>query len=874
MAAVAQIIIEVNDAGAVTSLKNVNAEAAKLGPAFEPAIRISEQTFNNIEHGALKARESAALLGEEFGVKIPRALRGTIAEASLIGPIFTAAFSGMAAFGFASLAVEAGNKISELVIKLMGWEEETKKLMELTTEANKSHRETEETLARLQKAYELIGLSGLPKLSKGLQFAQKDFEDGTAEVNKLTAHLASLQKQATETAKVVTSVNRWGPHFEIVPTDAAKTAQGLIEGVRNELDAAKGKVKILGQEVKAAGKEFDVTFRKDRAEEIKEIAKATEEASVRLQEMASAANKAGLGGEAQITADALDQINKVEKIYSGQPALAAEAVAAVLAIEAEAMRKRAELHQREDEKDLAELQRYYDEQERKAHEHAEKQRRMEDETINMERQAAIAIAPPWERANATILADYQARMDKIKEMQATGDLDSAHAARMAAAAWTDAFGKMRDQLAGDLENLFDQVTSGNIGKWFMTQFKHMVFQMVATWILGMNQMRASSQQSMGPGGGILGAIFGALGLGGIFGGGSGGVGGGAQGGISSIPGVITNFGGGMGGGGSQGGFTFTDSGGTGESSSRSPMGISAGGGFTAGGVLPAGAGVGGVGGGALGQLLGKLGPLGQIIGKLASPLGVMGIGLLASSIGRGGVLGALGGAAGGALIGAMFGPVGALIGGIVGLFAGLFTHSTKKARLAIEADIKSKAATIEDSYNLFQSDWASSRDALEQLRQAGVDALKQAGVKDINRSRVGHVDQWIDKAEKEIDATQAERNRRLALTFGPPEFRVGGYVAAGMGGAVPSWFAGTAMHFASGGAVPAILHEGEYVMRPEAVRTIGRGNLDRMNAGGGGTIVINISVNTLDKSDFQRYLRDGGLKKIKREWLRADSEGW
>jgi hypothetical protein len=44
--------------------------------------------------------------------------------------------------------------------------------------------------------------------------------------------------------------------------------------------------------------------------------------------------------------------------------------------------------------------------------------------------------------------------------------------------------------------------------------------------------------------------------------------------------------------------------------------------------------------------------------------------------------------------------------------------------------------------------------------------------------------------------------------------------------------------------------------------------------GGGGTIVINISVNTLDKSDFQRYLRDGGLKKIKREWLRADSEGW
>jgi len=66
-----------------------------------------------------------------------------------------------------------------------------------------------------------------------------------------------------------------------------------------------------------------------------------------------------------------------------------------------------------------------------------------------------------------------------------------------------------------------------------------------------------------------------------------------------------------------------------------------------------------------------------------------------------------------------------------------------------------------------------------------VDALKQAGVKDIDRSRVGHVDQWIDKAEKEIDATQAERNRRAAIAFGPAQFRVGGFVGAAAGGAVP-----------------------------------------------------------------------------------------
>src|SRR5712664_2726463 len=105
MAATASIIIEVQDGQATDALKGINAEAAKIGPTLQPVQRISEQTFNNIEHGALKARESAALLGEEFGVKIPRALRGTIAEASLIGPIFSTAFSGLALVGFVDIAI-------------------------------------------------------------------------------------------------------------------------------------------------------------------------------------------------------------------------------------------------------------------------------------------------------------------------------------------------------------------------------------------------------------------------------------------------------------------------------------------------------------------------------------------------------------------------------------------------------------------------------------------------------------------------------------------------------------------------------------------------------------------------------------------------
>src|SRR6266571_9126929 len=106
MASVATIQIIVDDKGATQALQRINAEAGKIGPTLQPVQRISEQTFNNIEGGALKARESAALLGEEFGVHIPRALRGTIAQMSLIGPAMTAVFSGLAVIGFAKIAID------------------------------------------------------------------------------------------------------------------------------------------------------------------------------------------------------------------------------------------------------------------------------------------------------------------------------------------------------------------------------------------------------------------------------------------------------------------------------------------------------------------------------------------------------------------------------------------------------------------------------------------------------------------------------------------------------------------------------------------------------------------------------------------------
>jgi hypothetical protein len=854
MAATASIVIEVQDAQATAALQRLNAQVAQTGTTLQPVQRISEQTFNNIEGGALKARESAALLGEEFGVKIPRALRGTIAQSSLLGPIFTAAFSGLAVLGFIEIVKVAVEKLTGFGEALKALEKQNTELVSSAAAASKTLLgpqtleqvnarilETTKTVGTLNTTLGLTGSLYGDALTRGLAKYNMQHQ---LEVEELDKKKSLLNDLYAEQAKLLDEERRTEP-VEILKLQNAARINGLV-GIAKINEAERGETAVIRAEMEAR-----ITTHRVGNAEITELAR---KGSIQRRDYMRSENDA----TKQFADQAL--LSRVK----GLAAIDQEERAAIerekLLLDRGLIQYQTFVERKNSIEMIADSKR------------VEMARAALEETTKMEEDAAVAMLPPWQRSYAQIAVDTQNRLREIQRALDETRISGADAARQIAATWQMNFAKMRDQLAGDLENLFDNITSGNIGKFFLQQFKHLVFQMVASWILGMQQMKGASQQTMSGSGGILGAIFGSLGLGGIFGGGGGG-----QAGIGSLPGVITNFGGGGGGGtgGASGGFMGLGGGNGdfgGEVTGSGPgsglfgaMGLSSGkGAGTPGLTLPAGA-------GPAGSLFG--GGLPGIAGG-GGLLGMLGIGLLAASFRRGGVLGGLGGALGGALLGGTYGgPIGGIIGGILGFILGIFGKSTKKARLAIEADIKRKAATIEDAFNLFQMDWMSSRDALEQLRQAGVDALKQAGVKDISRSRVGHVDQWIDKAEKEIDVTQAERNRRGALTFGPAQFRVGGFVGAGAGGAIPSWFAGTAMHFAGGGAVPAILHEGEYVMRPEAVSQIGRGRLDSMNSGrgGGGNIIINISA--MDAKSFEEHMRGGGTSVVVKELIRARNEG-
>ena len=837
MAATASIVIDVDDSGAVAALQQINAEAAKVGPSLAPAA----PQLDKIGSTAKQSREAAALLTEELGIRIPRALRNVAAESATIGPALAAAFNGVAIASFVAVGVEALGSFLEQVFAFRDAAKNA--ILALQKEA------VDQSITMLEAAQ-----------AKEIEIRTKTAQTGANELLKLQASYLAEREQLTEAA-----INAEGKARITGDYAAANLANQNVLALDAEYAAEKrallqkesDDVKIAKDQEAAASKTGQDRILADEKTALDQI-----DARVREGQQVWSVAQAD---RARVHAEAVAKITEMDR-----QALV-DGVQAVLQAEANTLKGTAQIEKEAE----AELQRITHRKDQPATDEELNAVRIErlnklkelqiknaEDVQKAEEDAALATLPPWERTYAQISVDTQKRLREIQQELKDTQITADDAARLSAAAWQENFAKTRDQLANDLQSFFDDITSGNIGQRFRKLFEQLVFQMVATWILGMNQMRAASAVGFGGGGGgILGAIFG--GLGGIFGGGGGG--------IASIPGVITNFG-------ESGLDNLPTSLGSG---TLGALGLSAGQGSTGlGTVLPAGSAPGGIlgSGGGLGALLGGgpagaalLGALGlfNVAGK-AGPIGGAAIGAVGGALGTGALIAAFPALLG--VLGAATLGIGAAVGAVVGLLFGI-GGSTRKARLQIEAQVKQQAQQIEDNYDTFQTDYSSAHDQLEQLRQQGVDALRKAGVKDINRSRVGHVDQWVNKAEKEIDATQADRTARGALVFGPPQFHRGGFVDGGLATLIPAAFRAGASSFHSGGEVPAVLEAGEFVFQKPAVQRIGRGNLERMNSSGSVGDTYNIQIHAIDAKSFDEFLRQGGARKIVSALRRGRIEG-
>jgi hypothetical protein len=201
--------------------------------------------------------------------------------------------------------------------------------------------------------------------------------------------------------------------------------------------------------------------------------------------------------------------------------------------------------------------------------------------------------------------------------------------------------------------------------------------------------------------------------------------------------------------------------------------------------------------------------------------------------------------------------VGGIIGLLGGIFGGIFGGNKRKQQAKDYANNTAlpDIQQIVTGFDGFQIDSSSAVQQLEQLRtdsQKQLATLKSQG-NDVFNSTVSPA---IDAAEKHINDTQGTRDTRSNTLFGPPQFDTGGMFSTGIGN-----------------AGLAVLHNGEFVVNPEATRKH-LPTLASINAGGSAGITVhgglNISTTTLDR----RYVKSAQFEKdILYALQRAQTEG-
>jgi hypothetical protein len=900
MATVVQLQVTLDANGVVTGLKQIGDGFDKMKPP-SPRVR---QEFEGIESAERKAHIAGQLWVRLTGTEMPRALENVIARSKTAGPMLASLFNAsiVAAVGVAVVGV-VGNIVS-MAKELGGATAEMQRLKEETIAANLATITHPQTLATAitNRAIQLDVVAAMQKQAD-------EWRDSNLLARAYAHTLAFLGDE--ESQQMVDSEKRFNQNNKALE-DLSTNTVALTRSVR----AAKLEAQ---SQIDEAGKKGFALIKQQHADEDRmaqasfdKVSGLSDALPKKLAANAAKAKAASAELTRSMTQETVDLAAQTAEMQLKGDALIEMSISNRITKEREAFMQKTGMNAAQLDNDA---QYQYRESliiQQGEHQRVEMHRQTMERIKELESEAAVASLPEWQRGAAQIIAEEQKTTRELQQELATRMINKEEFDRLMVASTVLANAKMRDEnkrlteeLGSDLQSVFDDITSGNIGKRILSNMEKLFFQILAQWILSLNMMKSAAGSIFGSivfgpgstGAGVFGgggsggsSLLGGL-LGGLFGGSSSegakvGFSGAPGSGSMAIPGLV---------GGTTSGLSGAIAGiGASPSSALVPSASSALTSSTMADALPglvggttsqigssstrtssfaAGSplvGLAALAPALVGNFGGKLGQIGGLVSMLAimgnsQILSALSGGLIGFGVGQshGGFLGALAGAGSGALTGFLAaGPIGAIIGGLVGLlggiFGGIFGGSKRKKQANALADntILPDIAQIITGFDGFQVDSSSAIQQLEQLRsdaQKQLSALKSQG-KDVFNQKVGPA---IDSAEKHIRDTQAERDRRSAIAFGPPQFATGGMFSTMVGN-----------------KGLAVLHDGEMVINSTATKK-NRGTLERINAGGsaGGFHVAGdfvIKTGHLDRA----YVKSGQFEKDIRDALgRASSEG-
>jgi hypothetical protein len=183
------------------AIQQLNSELALTAPVALGAGTQIEQSMQKSTRSIMEARHAAMLLGEETGVRLPRALSSVLARSETIGPMLNAAFGTIAVIAFAQLAVVAGEKLSEFIAKIFIFTEAEKTVSEQLIKDNTKIFSLYQQIGAQEKANALIGLSALDAAKLKAQWNQADQVLLKANLATEQQKLATLNQERIELEK-------------------------------------------------------------------------------------------------------------------------------------------------------------------------------------------------------------------------------------------------------------------------------------------------------------------------------------------------------------------------------------------------------------------------------------------------------------------------------------------------------------------------------------------------------------------------------------------------------------------------------------------------------------------------------------------------
>ncbi len=185
-----------------------------------------------------------------------------------------------------------------------------------------------------------------------------------------------------------------------------------------------------------------------------------------------------------------------------------------------------------------------------------------------------------------------------------------------------------------------------------------------------------------------------------------------------------------------------------------------------------------------------------------------------------------------------------------------------RAAARIEEQFMREGQEIVDRYKEFENQFGPAIAQLEALKAQGMDTLLGAGLGRAGRRGAQNLGSNMDVLLREVERIERQREQRRMLLgdFALPEFMFGGPVR-GIN--------------AANGALLAMLHPGEFVLRKEAVQAMGESALATLNSSpqtavsGPGfvaparPITVNFNISGVDGASVARFWRQSRPQIVK-----------